>query len=246
MIKGKVHSIESFGTVDGPGTRFVIFLKGCNLRCLYCHNPDTWKMDGAKEYSVKQLLDEYETVKEFVRDGITISGGEPLLQIDFLIEFYKEAKKRNIHTCLDTSGSTFNPLDKELMLKFDELIKYVDLILLDIKHIDDIEHIKLTKLSNKAPINFARYLSEKMIPVWIRHVVVPGITLNDKYLFQLGLFLRELKNIEGIEVLPYHTMALPKYEEMKMKYPLEEVPSCTKDEAKRARQVILYGYKGEK
>ena len=135
MIKGKVHSIESFGTVDGPGTRFVIFLKGCNLRCLYCHNPDTWKMDGAKEYSVKQLLDEYETVKEFVRDGITISGGEPLLQIDFLIEFYKEAKKRNIHTCLDTSGSTFNPLDKELMLKFDELIKYVDLILLDIKHI---------------------------------------------------------------------------------------------------------------
>ncbi len=234
-----VHSIESFGTVDGPGTRFVIFLNGCNLRCKYCHNPDTWKMNDGKEMSVKELLEKYEKVKEFVPAGITISGGDPLLQLPFLVDFCKEAKKREIHICIDTSGGVYNPLNKTRMALMDELFKYVDLVLLDIKHIDNEEHKKLTGISNVPVLGFAKYLSDKQVPVWIRHVLVPTITMNDKYLYQLGIFLKELKNITGIEVLPYHTMAVPKYEAMKMKYPLEGVRPATEEEAIRARKIIL-------
>ncbi len=237
--KAFVHSIESFGTVDGPGTRFVIFLSGCNLRCKYCHNPDTWKMNDGKEMTVDELLEKYEKVKEFVPAGITVSGGDPLLQLPFLVEFAKAAKERDIHMCIDTSGGVYNPLNKTRMALLDELCKNVDLILLDIKHIDDEEHKILTGISNVPVLGFAKYLSEKQVPVWIRHVLVPGITMNDKYLYQLGLFLKQLNNIAGIEVLPYHTMALPKYESMKMKYPLEGVRPATEDEAIRARKIIL-------
>ncbi len=239
MEKAFLHSIESFGTVDGPGTRFVIFLSGCNLRCKYCHNPDTWKMNDGKEATVEELLEKYDKVKEFITGGITISGGDPLLQLPFLVEFTKEAKKRGIHICIDTSGGIYNPLNKERMALLDELIQNVDLFLLDIKHIDDEEHKKLTGISNVPVLGFARYLSEKHVPVWIRHVLVPTITLNDKYLYRLGTFLKELKNINGIEVLPYHTMAVPKYQSMKMKYPLEGVRAATEEEAVRARKIIL-------
>ncbi len=237
--KAFVHSIESFGTVDGPGTRFVIFLSGCNLRCKYCHNPDTWKMNDGKEMTVNELLEKYEKVKEFVPAGITVSGGDPLLQLPFLVEFAKAAKERDIHMCIDTSGGIYNPLNKTRMELLDQLCQYVDLILLDIKHIDDAEHKILTGISNVPVLGFAKYLSEKQVPVWIRHVLVPGITMNDKYLYQLGLFLKQLNNIAGIEVLPYHTMALPKYESMKMKYPLEGVRPATEEEAIRARKIIL-------
>ena len=244
-MDANVHSIESFGTVDGPGTRFVIFLKGCNLRCLYCHNPDTWNPNGGQKYTIDQLFEKYEGVKEFVTGGITVSGGEPLMQIDFLIEFFKRCQEKNIHTCLDTSGGTFNPYNSGRMKKFDELIKHVDLVLLDLKHIDDEEHIKLTSVSNVPILAFANYLSDNNVNVWIRHVVIPTITLDDKYLFKLGLFIKNLKNVKGLEALPYHTMALNKYETMKMTYPLDGVRPCTEEEALRARNIILLGMKGK-
>ena len=202
-MKGNIHSIESFGTVDGPGIRFVVFMQGCPLRCKYCHNPDTWSTDINKEISVEDIIKEYEGVKEFISGGITITGGEPLLQIDFITELFKVCKSKNIHTALDTSGITFNPNNTT---KIDKLLECTDLVLLDIKHINDEEHIKLTGYSNKNILLFAEYLSKKNIPVWIRHVVVPTITFNKKYLEELGEFLATLKNIKALDVLPYHDM----------------------------------------
>ncbi len=240
MNKAMLHSIESFGTVDGPGTRFVIFLSGCNLRCKFCHNPDTWIMAEGREVTVEELLEKYEKVKEFITGGITISGGDPLLQLPFLVDFAREAKKRGIHLCIDTSGGVYNPLNKKKMQLLEELIENVDLFLLDIKHIDDKEHKKLTGISNVPVLGFAKFLSDHNKDVWIRHVLIPTITMNDKYLYQLGLFLKTLENVKGVEVLPYHTMAIPKYESLKIKYPLEGVRAATETEAIRARKIILY------
>ena len=238
-MEARVHSIESFGTVDGPGIRFVVFLKGCNLRCLYCHNPDTWSGENATMMSVDEIFEKYQGVKEFITGGITVTGGEPLLQMDFLIEFFKKCKEENVHTCLDTSGGKFDPKNVE---KYDQLIKYVDLVMLDLKHIDEEEHIKLTGVSGVYAKDFAKYLSDNNVDVWIRHVVIPEITLNDQYLFQLGQFLQTLSNVKGVEALPYHAMAKPKYEEMGIDYKLKDTRPCTEDEAKRARQIILLGY----
>ena len=243
-IKGNIHSIESCGTVDGPGIRFVIFLQGCPLRCKYCHNPDTWNAETNKLMTVDELMQKYDGVKEFVQSGgITVTGGEPLLQIDFVIEFFKEAKSREIHTALDTSGILFNPDNTE---KIDELLRYTDLVLLDIKHIDDVEHKKLTGSSNKNVLAFAKYLSEKQIPVWIRHVVVKEITLNEKYLKELGGFLATLNNVKALDILPYHNMAVPKYEALGIDYSLKNVPPTTKEEAIWARDVILQEYKNSR
>ena len=236
-IKGNIHSIESCGTVDGPGIRFVIFLQGCPLRCAYCHNPDTWQTDANKLMTVDELMNKYDGVKEFVQSGgITVTGGEPLLQIDFVTELFKVAKSKNIHTALDTSGVTFNPENTE---KINELLNYTDLVLLDIKHIDENEHKKLTGTSNKNILAFAKYLSEKQIPVWIRHVVVKNITLNEKYLKELGQFLKTLRNIKALDVLPYHDMAIPKYEALKIDYKLKNTPPTTKQEAIWARDIII-------
>ncbi|MBO6087246.1 radical SAM protein [bacterium] len=275
---GNVHSIESCGTVDGPGIRFVIFLQGCPMRCMYCHNPDTWSISGKlkvesgkwnnsqsdtvlspyrpiaispyKSLSISDIFAQYEGVKEFCKGGITVTGGEPLLQIDFVTELFKEAKKRGIHTALDTSGITFSPSPypspqrgEGVLNKFDELMKYTDLVLLDIKHIDDEEHKKLTGHSNKNILEFAKYLSEKQIPVWIRHVVVPEITFKKEYLIRLGQFLKTLKNIKALDVLPYHNMAIPKYENLNIPYPLKNTPPLTKEQALEARNYILDGMK---
>lgn len=243
-IKGNIHSIETCGTVDGPGIRFVIFMQGCLLRCQYCHNPDTWNTNLNKEMTVEELMQKYDGVKEFVQSGgITVTGGEPLLQIDFITELFKVAKSKKIHTALDTSGITFNP---ENTKKFDELLKYTDLVLLDIKHIDDTEHKKLTGSSNKNILAFAQYLSDKRIPVWIRHVVVKGITLNPEYLSKLGAFLATLNNISALDVLPYHNMAIPKYEALGINYPLKEILPTTKEEAIKARDIIIKEYKRNK
>lgn len=239
-MKGNIHSIESFGTVDGPGTRFVVFTQGCPLRCKYCHNPDTWSTDINKEMFVEDIIKEYEGVKEFISGGITITGGEPLIQIDFITELFKVCKSKNIHTALDTSGITFNPNDT---IKIDKLLEYTDLILLDIKHINDEEHIKLTGYSNKNILLFAEYLSKKNIPVWIRHVVVPTITFNKKYLEELGEFLATLKNIKALDVLPYHDMGKVKYKNMGIKYPLEDIEPLTKEQAVEARNYILESYR---
>ena len=244
-MKGYIHSTESFGTVDGPGIRFVVFFQGCPLRCLYCHNPDTWEMHSEKnnrgtEMTVGEILEMYDGVKEFCSGGITCTGGEPLMQMDFLIELFEECKKRNINTCLDTSGITFDPAHTE---KFDRLIKSTDLVMLDIKHIDDEEHKKLTGHSNARILDFARYLSDNNVVIWVRHVTVPGITYNDEYLHRLGEFLSELHSLKALDVLRYHDMGKVKYENLGIPYPLGDTPPLTKDEAAHARDVIMQGIK---
>ena len=239
-IYGNIHSIESCGTVDGPGLRFVVFTQGCPLRCQYCHNPDSWSFDENKKMSVDDILAEYDGVKEFCHGGMTVTGGEPMAQMDFVTELFRRAREKDIHTALDTSGIYFNKDNTE---KVDELLKYTSLVLLDIKHIDDEEHKKLTGHSNKRILEFARYLSDKRIPMWVRHVVVPGITFNEKYLTQLGEFLATLKNIKALDVLPYHDMAIPKYENLGIEYPLKGVPPLTKVQAMEARNIIFKAYK---
>lgn len=239
-ILGKIHSIETCGTVDGPGIRFVVFTQGCPLRCQYCHNPDSWEYDTDNLMSVSEILSQYEGVKEFCSGGITVTGGEPLVQISFVTELFKQAQEKGIHTALDTSGLLFTPSNTD---KIDELLKYTSLVMLDIKHIDDEEHKILTKHSNKNILDFARYLSEKNIPTWIRHVVVPNITYKPEYLERLGEFLAGLKNIKALDVLPYHDMAIPKYENLGISYPLEGVPALTHDEALNARNIIIQSIK---
>lgn len=242
-MKGHIHSTESFGTVDGPGIRFVVFFQGCPMRCLYCHNPDTWTMGGGEENlrSVESILEEYDGVKEFLHDGgLTATGGEPLMQMEFLTELFEAAKKKGIHTCLDTSGIAFRP---ERRAEFDRLMAVTDLVMLDIKHIDLEEHKKLTKQSNVHILEFASYLEEKQIPLWIRHVVVPGITLEEKWLRQLGYYIGGLDNLKALDVLPYHNMGEVKYENLGMPYPLHGVEPATKEQAIWAKGIIMEGLK---
>ena len=240
-MRGYVHSIESFGSVDGPGIRMVVFLQGCHMRCLYCHNPDTWQLHTGIKMSVDDILKQYESKIEFYRHGgITVTGGEPLLQLDFLIELFRECKNRMIHTCLDTSGMTFHK-NQNYLVKLDQLLEVTDLIMLDIKHIDDKKHQKLTGFSNDKILAFARYIDNKGIPIWIRHVVIPSITFDEEDLYQLGKWLGNLKNLKALDVLPYHTMGIKKYEAMGLDYPLTGIKPLSKEEAKRAKKVILEG-----
>ena len=242
-IYGNIHSVESCGTVDGPGIRFVVFTQGCPMRCKYCHNPDTWEFRDNNKVSVEEILSQYDGVKEFCTGGITVTGGEPMCQMDFVTELFKKAQAKGINTALDTSGVMFKPDNKE---KVDELLKYTSVVLLDIKHIDDEEHKKLTGHSNKNIIAFAQYLSDIKKPMWVRHVVVPNITFKEEYLTKLGTFLGTLHNIAALDVLPYHDMAIPKYENLKIEYPLMGVPPLTHDEALQARNIILKAYKEQK
>ena len=238
---GYIHSIESFGTVDGPGIRLVIFLQGCPLRCLYCHNPDTWTYNIGHKKTVKEIVDIYIGIKDFlINGGITISGGEPLLQLDFLIELFKEFKKINVHTCIDTSGFYYN---QDNYHKIEELMIYTDLVLLDIKHIDNNKHITLTSKTNTNILEFARYLSDIKKDVWIRYVLVKDYTNDDKDLYDLGYFLGSLKNIKALEVLPYHTLGIEKYKQLNIEYPLLGYLDLTKEDAKKARNIIINGIK---
>lgn len=244
QIIGKIHSFESMGTVDGPGIRFVVFMQGCPLRCLYCHNPDTWQIGVGREITVDEIYNEFEKTKHFYTSGgITVSGGEALIQMEFVTSLFKKFKENNIHTCLDTSGITFNKKSKKRVSEFDELMKYTDLILLDLKQIYDDEHIKLVGASNKNVLDFALYLSEKNIPVWIRHVVVPGYTDNKKEWFDLGYFLGNLRNIKALDILPYHTMGIVKYEQLGIPYPLDGVDDAPKELAAEASKIIFEGMK---
>lgn len=242
-ILGNIHSVESCGTVDGPGIRFVVFTQGCPLRCQYCHNPDTWEFKDNNKVSTDEILKQYEGVREFCAGGITVTGGEPMAQIDFVTELFKKAQAKGIHTALDTSGLLFNRNNTE---KVDELLKYTSLVLLDIKHINDEEHKKLTGHSNKNILDFANYLSENKKPMWVRHVVVPTITYNEVYLKQLGEFLAGLHNVAALDVLPYHDMAIPKYENLGIDYPLKGVPPLSHDEAVKARNIILEARKAKR
>ncbi len=243
MAIGRIHSLETFGTLDGPGTRYVIFLQGCPLRCLYCHNPDTWNFKEGYNLSVDEIMEGYEHKKAFYADGgITCTGGEALMQIEFVTELFYEAKKRNIHTTLDTSGYGFKR-NKKTLKKFDELLKYTDLVLLDIKHIDKKLHEELTGVKNKTILDFALYLHEKNIPVWIRHVVVYGYTYNSKYLKQLGEFLAPLSNIKALDILPYHSLGVVKYKQMGLKYPLLDTKEVSEQDAIKAKNTILKALK---
>lgn len=243
MMKGYIHSTESCGTVDGPGIRFVVFFQGCPMRCLYCHNPDTWQVSTGNMMSIEEILAMYNTKKEFYKNGgITCTGGEPLMQIDFLTELFEECKRQGIHTTLDTSGITFNE-NEEYLKKLNRLLDSTDLIMLDIKHIDREEHKKLTAQDNTNILKFAKYVDDYGITLWIRHVVVPGITFIEEYLYRLGEFIATLKNIKALDVLPYHTMGLPKYENLNMEYPLKGVNALEKEDAIKAREVILKGMK---
>lgn len=239
-MTGKIHSFFAGGTVDGPGIRFVIFLKGCPLRCLYCHNPDTWTQEGAEEYGVDEVVSQALKYRGYFSTGggVTVSGGEPLLQIDFVTELFKKLKAQGVHTACDTSGITFQRENANLLKKFDELIQYTDLFLLDIKHIDAQEHEKLTGHSNTSVLDFARYLSENHKKMWIRHVLVPGITLSDKYLIRTKAFIDTLDGVEKVELLPYHTMGKVKYDNLKLNYPLEGVNPPTKEEIRHAKYLL--------
>lgn len=243
-MNGRIHSLETFGTVDGPGVRFVVFVQGCPMRCLYCHNPDTWPVNGGTEYSVDEILKKYDDNKTFYTNGgLTVTGGEPLLQLDFLTELFMKAKDKGIHTCIDTSGIVYKPDNKTVVDKLDVLMQYTDLVMLDIKHIDPEEHIKLCAQPNEGILAFAEYLDKKNIPMWVRHVVVPGITYNEEYLYKLGLFLGKLNNLKALDVLPYHTMGVVKYENLGMEYPLKGVPALNKNEVIKAKSFIIKGIK---
>jgi pyruvate formate lyase activating enzyme len=240
-MEGYVHSTESFGTVDGPGIRFVVFLQGCPMRCQYCHNPDTWSYHIGEKRTVESLLEEYDGLKEFLKSGgITVTGGEPLVQMEFVTELFREAKKRGIHTCLDSSGILYRESRRSA---YDALMEVTDLVMLDIKHIDDAEHRKLTGQSNQQILAFAEYLKEIGKDVWIRHVVVPGITLKEEYLRRLGYFLGGMTNLKALDVLPYHTMGVVKYEQLGIPYPLPDVPAATKEQAVWAKNLIFEGLK---
>ena len=242
-MNGFIHSTESFGTVDGPGVRFVVFLQGCPMRCQYCHNPDTWKMNAGSLRSAQSLIQEYERNKAFyARGGLTVTGGEALMQIDFLLELFALAKEKGIHTCLDTSGITYRPGQSDYNDKLDRLMTMTDLVMLDIKHIDPEGHKTLTGHDNAHILAFARYLAQKKVPVWIRHVVVPGITDDPGQLTRLGTFIGQLQNVQALDVLPYHIMGVSKYKELGIDYPLEGVSPATQDQAKKAKQIILSAF----
>ena len=247
MIQGRIHSTESFGTVDGPGIRFVLFLQGCPMRCLYCHNPDTWKTAGDKTMSADEVLSEYKKNAVFYKNGgLTVTGGEPLLQIDFLLELFGKAKKEGIHTCLDTSGVTFEPQNPEYLDKLDRLMGLTDLVMLDLKHIDNEKHKILTGQPNENILAFARYIDNKGVATWIRHVVVDGYTNDESDLYRLGEFIGTLKNAKALDVLPYHTMGVSKYAELGIKYRLEGLPAMSKADATAAKQKILMGIRSSR
>lgn len=231
----KVHSIESFGTVDGPGIRFVLFLQGCHLQCKYCHNRDTWDMKGGEYKSVDDIFEKIKRYKNYMMlsgGGVTVTGGEPLLQAKFLIELFKKLKEEGIHTCIDTSGIVAITNDIK------ELLKYTDLVLLDIKHIDDEKCKKLVGVSNQRELEFAQYLSDNNIKIWIRQVLVPGYTDNEEDLKKLKKFIKSLKTVENVQILPYHSMGKFKWEKLGAKYELEDVRTANQSDVDRAKKII--------
>ena len=243
-MQGRIHSLESFGTVDGPGTRFVVFVQGCPMRCAYCHNPDTWEMNAGTLMEPSYIIEQYERNKSFYHGGgITVTGGEPLMQLDFLIDLFSLAKEKQIHTCIDSSGIAFNPDNAVQMAKLDRLMGLTDLVMLDIKHIDPEKHKELTSQPNERILQFAQYLDQKQVPMWIRHVVVPGITDDDKYLYDLGYFIGQFHNLKALDVLPYHTMGEAKYQKLGIPYKLQGVPAMDKEILVEKKQVILEGIK---
>lgn len=233
-MEGRIHSFESLGAVDGPGVRFVVFMQGCSLKCKYCQNRDTWDLHGGTTYSVEELIKKILRYKNYImpNGGVTISGGEPLLQVNFLIELFTELKKYNIHTCIDTSGSF------DLTSDIKKLIDLTDLFLLDIKCINDEKAKELTGVSNKKELAFAEYLSSIGKPMWIRQVLVPNITDDEQDLLALRDFISTLKTVEKVEILPYHDLGKFKWEKLGCKYELEGFRTANNEDVKRAKEIL--------
>ncbi|MBP3950829.1 pyruvate formate-lyase-activating protein [Bacillus suaedae] len=239
-MKGRIHSIETCGTVDGPGLRYIVFMQGCLLRCQYCHNPDTWKIGDGKEITVEEIIDDLKDYLPYFESsggGITVSGGEPLLQLEFLTELFTKCKELNIHTTIDSCGGCFQE-HPEFLRKLDHLLAVTDLVLLDLKQIDSRKHHRLTGMKNEHILSFAQYLSMKEIPVWIRHVLVPGITDIDGDLTSLRQFIDQLTNVKKIEVLPYHKLGVYKWKELGITYQLEDVEPPTQERIDNAKTIL--------
>ncbi len=241
-MKGRVHSIETMGTVDGPGMRFVVFLQGCPMRCAYCHNPDTWDNVGdSTMMTIDEIWEQFERNRSFYTNGgITVTGGEPLVQIDFVLALFTYFKERGIHTCLDTSGITYTPVQRS---KFEALLAVTDLAMLDIKDIDPTHHKDITKQSIDPVKAFAKLTTATNTDVWIRHVIVPGLTDNKDRHYRLGFFLGAMPNIKALDCLPYHVMGVNKYKELNIPYRLEGTQAAPKELAVAASKTVLAGMK---
>lgn len=242
-MEGFVHSMETFGLVDGPGVRFVVFLQGCRMRCRYCHNPETWKLERGTPWTADKLFSHVYRYKSYwnkkgqPNGGITVSGGEPLLQIDFVTEFFKKAREKGVHTALDTAGNPFT-LEEPFISKFEELMKVTDLVILDFKEIDNEKHKKLTGCPNDNIVQMAKWLSDHGKDMWIRHVLVPDLTDDEEGLVRTRDLIRELKTVKRVEVLPYHTLGLFKWQKLGIPYTLDGVRTPTAEEVKKAEEIL--------
>lgn len=233
MLKGKIHSIESMGLVDGPGIRVIVFMQGCALRCKYCHNPDTWVTEGGKEYTPEEIVNKIKRFKTYFErsgGGVTFSGGDPLRQPEFLIETLKRCKEEGIHTCLDTSGVGLG--------EYDEILKYTDLVLFDVKHLTAEGYKYMTGINIDESLKFLEACKKCDTKLWIRQVVVPGLTDNEEYITELGKFIKTLNNVEKVELLPYHLLGVNKYETMGIKYRLEGTPAMDKEKCKELYKLL--------
>ena len=239
MTKGYIHSLESFGSVDGPGVRYVIFLSGCAMRCQFCHNPDTWNMQAGTPYTADELLEKALRYRSYwgSKGGITVSGGEPLLQIDFLLELFTKAKEKGVHTTLDTCGNPFTR-EEPFFSKFEKLMEVTDLVMLDIKHMDEEQHVLLTGQKNDNILDMAKYLSDTGKSMWIRHVLVPERSDRDDYLWKLHDFIEKLDHVERVEVLPYHTLGVYKWKELGIPYGLEGIEPPTQERIQNANEIL--------
>ncbi len=239
MTKGYIHSLESFGSVDGPGVRYVIFLSGCAMRCQFCHNPDTWNMQAGTPYTADELLEKALRYRSYwgSKGGITVSGGEPLLQIDFLLELFTKAKEKGVHTTLDTCGNPFTR-EEPFFSKFEKLMEVTDLVMLDIKHMDEEQHVLLTGQKNDNILDMAKYLSDTGKSMWIRHVLVPERSVRDDYLWKLHDFIEKLDHVERVEVLPYHTLGVYKWKELGIPYGLEGIEPPTQERIQNANEIL--------
>ena len=238
-VKGYVHSLESFGAADGPGIRYIVFLNGCKMRCAFCHNPDTWKLEQGEVYSADEILKKALRYKPYWKNegGITVSGGEPLLQIDFVLELFRKAKAKGVTTCLDTAGQPFTT-EEPFFSKWKELMSLTDTVMLDIKNIDPVKHKDLTGVDNANILEMARRMSDMGVRMWIRQVLVPGGSDNDETLKRTREFIDTLKTVDRVEVLPYHTLGVFKYEELGIPYRLEGVNAPTEDRIRNAEEIL--------
>ncbi|HEY8405530.1 MAG TPA: pyruvate formate-lyase-activating protein [Acholeplasma sp.] len=239
-IVGNVHSIETFGAFDGPGIRYVLFLQGCPLKCKFCHNRDTWDTRENHLMTTDEVIKDYKRYRAFYKGGgITVSGGEATLQIEFLTELFKKCKEEGIHTCLDTAAGTYSPKRQH---EFRELLTYTDLVLLDIKHIDNEKHKWLVGAPNTNILEFAKFLDQLKKPTILRHVLLPGINSDDEYLLKLRSFIDGLSNMVDIDILPYHKKGIMKWEKMGIPYELYDVEEPTKDLVMHAESILKDGY----